>query len=201
MFSLCPRAGLPFRAIAALVMALGVAATAATAAKESEVLQGQVVVRMIRVIDGDSLEVEARIWLGQSLRIQVRLEGIDAPELRGACNGEKALAQRAKAELSQLFEARGEEEPVLLLYDIRNDKYGGRALARVHLAKTPADEKKPRLEDGRDLGQHLLSRGLARPYEGGRRIAWCDELASPKHVPQEVYLRPRRKPKIAEPSH
>jgi endonuclease YncB( thermonuclease family) len=194
MFLLCPKTCRPFRAIAALVVALGGAVTAATAAKASEVLQGPVVARMIRVIDGDSLEVEAKIWLGQSLRIQVRLEVVDTPELRGACKAEKALAQRAKAELSQLFEASGEEKPVLLLYDIRNDKYGGRVLARVHLAETPADEKQRRLENGRDLGQHLLSRGLARPYNGGRRIAWCEELGSPKHAPQEAYLRPRRKP-------
>jgi len=29
------------------------------------------------------------------------------------------------------------------------------------------------LRDGRDLGDALVSAGLARPYDGGHRQSWC----------------------------
>ena len=70
-------------AVAALAGALGVGATAAQAG--SEVLAGPVPARILRVIDGDTLRVRTRIWLGMDMEIDVRINGIDAPELRGRC--------------------------------------------------------------------------------------------------------------------
>ena len=51
---------------------------------------------MIRVRDGDTLVVAARIWVGQEIVIDARINGIDAPELRARCPRERALAQRAR---------------------------------------------------------------------------------------------------------
>ena len=49
-----------------------------------------------------------------------------------------------------------------MLYDISNDKYGGRVVARVTT------------ESGEDLGASLLSQGLAVAYEGrGAKAKWC----------------------------
>ena len=42
-------------------------------------LEGPVPAFVERVVDGDTLVVRARIWLGQELRIMVRVAGIDAP--------------------------------------------------------------------------------------------------------------------------
>jgi hypothetical protein len=50
-----------------------------------DVLNGPVNAELLRVIDGDTIEVRARIWLGLDLTTRVRLSGIDAPELDGAC--------------------------------------------------------------------------------------------------------------------
>ena len=49
----------------------------------------------------------------------------------------------------------------LRLEDVRNDKYGGRVIAEV------------RNTEGEDVGEALLTRRLARAYEGGRRGNWC----------------------------
>jgi len=134
-----------------------------------ERLSGPVGAQVLRVLDGDTLEVSAHIWLGQDVATRVRLSGIDAPELRGACSYERELAVRARAYLLARLGSSpdfpsdsGDGRRVRVsLYDISLGKYGGRVLARVLT------------ENGEDLGRSLLAAGLARPYAGGRRRAWC----------------------------
>ncbi len=127
---------------------------------QRDVLAGPVEARVIRVGDGDTLVVRARIWVGQEIVIRARIAGIDAPELRARCPRERMLAEKARDFVTAMVGRR----PVWLV-DIRNGKYAGRVLAGV------------RTEDGTDLGRALLAQGLARPYEGGRRKRWCDPVA------------------------
>jgi endonuclease YncB( thermonuclease family) len=125
-----------------------------------ERLPGPIGAQVLRVIDGDTLEVSAHIWLGQDVATRVRLAGIDAPELQGGCRHEREMAARARAHvLARLAPAAGSPARVSL-YDINLDKYGGRVLARVLTA------------DGEDLGLSLLAAGLARPYAGRGRRSW-----------------------------
>ena len=58
--------------------------------------------RVVKVIDGDSVWVAVREH-GQLVRLSVRLQGIDTPELRSKCSAERLLAQRAKEELAALW--------------------------------------------------------------------------------------------------
>ena len=132
------------------------------AARAGERLAGPVPAVVTRVVDGDTLEVRARIWLGQDLAIRVRLAGIDAPEAGSRCAEERALALRARAFLAErLIPEPGGPPPLVRLRDIRNGKYAGRVLARVEASA------------GLDLGAALLAAGLARRYDGGRRVPWC----------------------------
>lgn len=119
-------------------------------------LPGPVTAEVRRVLDGDTLEVSARIWLGQEVETKVRLAGIDAPELRGACEAERAAARAAQAWLDARLVGAS-----VRLVDVRFDKYGGRVLARVLDA------------EGRDVGDALVTEGLARAYDGRRRAPWC----------------------------
>ena len=57
---------------------------------------GPVPAKVLRVIDGDTLMVRARIWIGQEIEIKVRLAGVDAPELRAKCERERILARPAR---------------------------------------------------------------------------------------------------------
>ena len=130
--------------------------------RAGEPLAGPVPAVVTAVVDGDTLEVRVRIWLGQELTTRVRLAGIDAPEARSNCPRERALAARARAFLSARLRLAGASEPMAVrLRDIRNGKYAGRVLARVESAA------------GLDLGRALLAAGLARAYDGGRRAPWC----------------------------
>lgn len=113
-------------------------------------------------MDGDTLRVRARIWLGQDVAIYVRLAGVDAPEVRGACRRERALARRARNFLTTHLGSDPDEAPGVRLRDVRYGKFARRIVARVETAA------------GLDLGAALLAAGLARPYDGGRRPGWCD---------------------------
>lgn len=121
-------------------------------------LSGPIEAEVVDVYDGDTFTVDAYIWLDQQLRIKVRLNGIDTPELRTRCVTEKSLAKAARTHtLTRIGGKR------VLLHDIQYGKYAGRVLARV---LTP---------DGEDLASSLIKAGLARVYHGGKRTPWCAE--------------------------
>ena len=143
------------RAAVVLGLVLAVLPTAA-----GERLAGPVPALVTAVIDGDTLEVRARIWLGQEVTTRVRLAGIDAPEARSDCAQERVLVGRAAAMLKARL-----GQPEVRLYDIAYGKFAGRILARVETA------------GGEDLGRALLAAGLARTYAGGRRAPWCGAAA------------------------
>jgi len=118
--------------------------------------EGPVRAEVTRVVDGDTFEANAAIWLGQSIEIRVRIAGVDAPELHARCDAERDMALAAKDWLSRRIEG-GD----VRLSAVRYDKYGGRVDATVH--------------DGKgDVGEALIAAGLARPYHGGHRGGWCE---------------------------
>ena len=125
-------------------------------ARAAEVLPGPVIADVLKVIDGDTLDVSARVWLGQTVHIRVRIDGVDTPELRGRCAGERARAQEARSWLVRQLAGRS-----IALRQVRLGKYAGRVVARVEL------------DDGQDLSVLLLRTGLARPYDGRKRADWC----------------------------
>lgn len=138
------------------LVTLAAAALPTAVVGAGEVLQGPISAHVLKVIDGDTIAVRARVWLGQDVEIRVRLSGIDAPELRGGCAGERLLAVRARALVAALTTG-----GAVTLTDVRYGKFAGRVVARV---ATPA---------GKDLGAALMQAGLARSYNGGGRASWC----------------------------
>ncbi len=139
--------------IAVIMAALGLVPSAVLEARE--VLPGPILAQVISIYDGDTITVRARIWLGQAVETQVRLDGIDTPELKGKCKGEKKLAQKAR---DFLIELAGD---TVTLRDIHYGKYAGRVVARVFI------------ERGTDIVAALLNAGHGRLYSGGKRQGWC----------------------------
>lgn len=110
--------------------------------------KGSIRASAVRVVDGDTIE-----FGGQS----IRLLGFDTPETYYAdCPAEKARGDAATARLRQLIRGAGSLQ--LFLRNER-DRYG-RGLGRL-------------LVDGHDVGEVLISEGLARRYNGGQRGGWC----------------------------
>ena len=141
----------------ALLVLPVLAALGGPGAAAAETLAGPVDATVLDVIDGDTVTVRARIWLGQAIEIRVRLAGIDTPELRGRCDRERQLAAEARDVLTEQIAGRQ-----VTLRDIRYGTYAGRVVARVSVRGEP------------DLGAMLLASGLARTYAGrGPRPDWC----------------------------
>jgi endonuclease YncB( thermonuclease family) len=112
------------------------------------------------VIDGDTV-----VYRGYHLRFL----GIEAPELRAPCMGERLLAQQARqAVVQDLANARSVQ---LRFYYTKSARYGdyrvraidkyGRALVDIFV-------------NGQSLAQTLIDRGLAVSWNGqGAKPNWC----------------------------
>lgn len=102
----------------------------------------------IYLIDGDTADVGGD---------RFRLVGYDTPETyKPQCKYEKALGEEATRRARQLVRDAGTVDFIILP---GRDKYG-RGLARIIL-------------HGNDLGDILITEGLARRYTRGRRKGWC----------------------------
>ena len=111
--------GLRFGALAAIAVLL-------LPAEARELLQGPYEAKVIEVLDGDTLVVRARIWLGTEVELRVRLHGVGAPELEGRCEAEIRLARDAKDALARLVGS-----GMIRLRNIRYGNYAGRVVAPV----------------------------------------------------------------------
>ena len=138
-----------------VVSALFLVLIALPALAGGTILPGPFQADVIRVVDGDTIEARVHIWLGQDVTTDIRIRGIDAPEVNGRCREEKIMAASATERLAGLA------GDAIRVSEIGEDKYGGRVLARVENA------------GGGDVGALMLESGLARPYIGGRRGDWC----------------------------
>jgi hypothetical protein len=69
----------------------------------AETFAGPVEARVISVLDGDTFLAEARVWPGHTVRVNIRIRGIDAPEKRARCTAERAAAQAAREALHALI--------------------------------------------------------------------------------------------------
>jgi endonuclease YncB( thermonuclease family) len=104
---------------------------------------------MLCTVSCESAEI--RVWDGDSIRLgaghqseAVRIFNIDAPEIEGRCTYESDLARQAKIRLAEILQG--------------TDRYG-RTLAAIRV-------------EGHDIGDILVSEGLARTW-AGRREPWC----------------------------
>ena len=108
--------------------------------------------------DGDTFQAVAKIWLKHSVETNVRIAGIDTPEIRTAkCADEKAKGQAAKKALQGLI-AKG-----VILHNVRFDKYGNRVVADVYT------------KEFQNIALMLVNSGHARFYNGHeKRQSWCE---------------------------
>lgn len=155
------RCYLRFSLSAVLLPILVVAGGAALAeATDRGAFPGPVAATVTRVVDGDTFSARAHVWPSHDVTVNVRIRGIDAPERKARCDGERAAAIRAREALEALVAGQ-----TVSLTNIGGAKYYGRVLADVSMP------------DG-DVASALLAAALVRPYKGGRRESWCTVVRS-----------------------
>lgn len=113
-------------------------------------------VTYVRNYDGDTITFDIHgihPLIGDHIDIRVR--GIDTPEIRGKCEQEKIQGRTAR----KLVESLLRKSKSIRLKDVGREKYF-RVLADVEV-------------DGKNLAEVLIKNGLAVPYDGGTKIDWC----------------------------
>jgi endonuclease YncB( thermonuclease family) len=118
-------------------------------------IPGPITAHVVSVYDGDTITVAAVPWPSITIRVGIRVDGVDTPEILGKCEAEKNLAVRARDRVRELVGATVE------LRNVRHGKFAGRVVADVYV-------------DGELLAGVLIAEGLGRAYDGGRRGSWCE---------------------------
>jgi endonuclease YncB( thermonuclease family) len=114
-----------------------------------------IVAEVTSIYDGDTFRCNIAGYpaiIGE--RVPVRINGIDTPELKDNRKPIKQLARLAKQHTVQ----RLREGRKIELRNMKRGKYF-RIVADVFV-------------DGRNLGQELVQKGLAKPYDGGKKPKW-----------------------------
>lgn len=115
---------------------------------------------VIKVVDGDTINVHVDAWKGTPLeKISLRVYGVDTPEkmIRFAkCEKEVRLGLIVSSQV-RTWVSPGEK--IRFVYRGK-DKY----------FRVDADVFTP---DGDDWGKKLISKGFAHPYFGGTKRNWC----------------------------
>ena len=115
-----------------------------------------IVAEVTSIYDGDTFRCNIKGYpaiIGE--RIGIRVAGIDTPEMKDKRPEIKALARKAKQ--FTVEKLRGAK--VIELKNMKRGKYF-RIVAEVWV-------------DGKNLGQLLIEKGLAKPYDGGKKMEWA----------------------------
>jgi endonuclease YncB( thermonuclease family) len=129
--------------------------TSTTLANSPKIYGDALVAEVTSIYDGDTFRCNLEGYppiAGE--RISIRINGIDTPEMRDSRPKIKALARKAK----QYTVKRLREGKQVILRNMQRGKYF-RIVADVYV-------------DGSSLGQELISAGLAKPYDGGKKPKW-----------------------------
>ncbi|MEM6902531.1 MAG: thermonuclease family protein [Pseudomonadota bacterium] len=135
-----------------------IAAILAMAPVPASAGEAQIAAVVTRVVDGDTIDVEAKPWPGMRVDARIRLPDIQAPEtFRPDCDEELQLGMQATEWLRERVEGK-----TVWLADIRPGKYGGRFIARV-------------TDNQGDLAAALVAAGMAEPWngDGATRPSYC----------------------------
>jgi endonuclease YncB( thermonuclease family) len=109
--------------------------------------------RVIKCYDADTITIASKLPYDASplYRLSVRLNGIDAPEIKGKSAEEKEVAKEARDFLSSLV-----LNKMIRLENVESEKYG-RILADVYLGEV-------------HLNELLLKERYAVKYDGGTKL-------------------------------
>lgn len=116
-----------------------------------------------RVIDGDTIAVTITELPLNVMPAMVRLGGIDTPETdaHAKCEKERLLGVEAMNFTSKYLKSAMVAGKAIVFTNIKRDKYSSRVIGDIKV-------------DGVDLGNLLLERGYAKPYDGkSKKPDWC----------------------------
>lgn len=112
--------------------------------------------KVVKIIDGDTLDLDIDLGFDIWHAIRVRLYGVDTPETRSTNIEEKRAGNLAKDYVKNWFDTNG-YDIVINTFKGKTEKYG-RILAEVWDSKSE-----------KCLNSELVKEHLAEPYFGGKK--------------------------------
>lgn len=117
--------------------------------------------RVAKVIDADTIAIVFYVN-GQLTKLNVRLNGIDAPELKSKNVDESQGAKEGAQALATLI-----DDKIVRVVLSKFDKYG-RVLADLFTLE-------PIVDDIKSVNDWLIRFRYAREYNGGKKVTWSKE--------------------------
>ena len=115
---------------------------------------------VVRVVDGDTIDVVFDLGFSLFKKERVRLAGIDTPESRTRDLAEKKFGLEAKEKVS--FELKNADK--IICKTEKEGKYG-RILGWIYLDEMASS-----------LNEHLIAQGYAWKYDGGKKNKSLQQL-------------------------
>lgn len=119
--------------------------------------------QVLKVLDGDTIDVEIDLGFDISITKRVRLAGIDTPESRTSDKMEKAFGLESKARLKQLLDSA--ELVVIRTEKPDSTEKFGRVLGWLHIDSSELS-----------VNETLIASGYAWSYLGDAKVKNFDEL-------------------------
>ena len=116
-------------------------------------------IRVVRVVDGDTIDAQVDLGFKIHHNIRIRLFGINTPETRTQDAEEKVKGKAATERVKELIR----EADRIILKSHGVGKFG-RCLGELTIIKFSEGE-----DESKDLTQTLLAEGHGEPYFGGKR--------------------------------
>ena len=116
--------------------------------------------KLVKVVDGDTIDVTIDLGFDVSVKKRIRLVGIDTPECRTRDLKEKALGLAAKDRVKAILA----ENPKFDLESTEVGKYG-RVLGKIHITILDGTESLTQI----CLNEQLIKEKHAIAYFGGKR--------------------------------
>lgn len=120
--------------------------------------------QILSVHDGDTCSLLVDLGFGVKYDVDVRLEGIDTPEINIKVSKAAAIVAR-----DVLVKWLNDNRTKLRLFSKEWDKYGGRALGSVYIDGQRSNT----------ASAYMIAAKVARPYNGTKKAEWTKaELAT-----------------------
>ena len=128
--------------------------------------------QVIKVVDGDTIDVAIDLGFDISLTKRVRLSGVDTPESRTTDLKEKTLGLEVKEWLKKKLQ---DQTDIIIKTELPDstEKYG-RILGQLFVG----DKEVMSVNKKKSLNQQMIDEGYAWEYDGGAKQKDFDALAA-----------------------
>lgn len=125
--------------------------------------------KVIRIVDGDTIDIEIDLGFDLTKKERVRLGGIDTPEKRTKNLEEKAMGLEATEYLTALLDG----APQLTVTTEKDGKFG-RMIGTLYLSPDMLPDSSN--STGSSINQAMIDDGFAWKYDGGTKHKDLDDL-------------------------